>query len=65
MNYLKNDFRKIIDERILVMQIYLAKIVNSQIWLALEQEDYFKAAQLYLLVQHIHTGNLLVFVKVS
>ncbi|KAF2904284.1 hypothetical protein ILUMI_01887 [Ignelater luminosus] len=47
---------KTLNERTIVMQIRLAMVVNNQIWMALEEEDFSKAAQIYLLAQHIHTG---------
>lgn len=30
--------------------------MNEQIWVALDEENNFEAAQLYLLALHIHTG---------
>ncbi|XP_049823467.1 conserved oligomeric Golgi complex subunit 1 isoform X2 [Aethina tumida] len=45
-----------IEERTLVIQIRLAIFMNEQIWVALDEENNFEAAQLYLLAQHIHTG---------
>lgn len=50
--------RKTLNERTIVMQIRLAMVVNNQIWMALEEEDFSKAAQLYLLAQHVHTGTV-------
>lgn len=31
-------------------------LLNAQIWTAINSHDYSKAAQFYLLAQHIHTG---------
>ncbi|CAH0551337.1 unnamed protein product [Brassicogethes aeneus] len=45
-----------IEERTLVIQIRLAIFMNEQIWISLDEENNFEAAQLYLLAQHIHTG---------
>ncbi|KAF5273100.1 hypothetical protein FQA39_LY07590 [Lamprigera yunnana] len=45
-----------IQERVIIMEIRLEMAVISQIWIALEQENFSKAAQLYLLAQHIHIG---------
>ncbi|KAF5299103.1 hypothetical protein FQR65_LT09461 [Abscondita terminalis] len=47
---------KVIQERTIIIEIRLAMAINSQIWIALEEEDFSKAAQLYLLAQHIHIG---------
>ncbi|KAK9679205.1 hypothetical protein QE152_g40204 [Popillia japonica] len=44
------------EERCLVAQIRLTIFMNEQIWLALDEQDYSKAAQFYLLAQHVHTG---------
>ncbi|GJQ76325.1 hypothetical protein Trydic_g2048 [Trypoxylus dichotomus] len=44
------------EERYLIAQIQLTIFINEQIWLALDEEDYSKAAQFYLLAQHVHTG---------
>lgn len=51
-------FRKTTNERVIIMQIRLAMIVNSHIWMAIEEEEFSKAAQIYLLAQHISTGKL-------
>lgn len=44
------------EKRCLVAQIRLTIFMNEQIWLALDEQDYSKAAQFYLLAQHVHTG---------
>lgn len=44
------------EERTIVMQIRLAIVLNENIWLALDEDDFSKAAQYYLLAQHVHTG---------
>ncbi|XP_044746658.1 conserved oligomeric Golgi complex subunit 1 [Coccinella septempunctata] len=48
------------NERMLVIQIRLAMYVNDEIWMYLDKEDHFNAAQLYLLGQNIHTGLSLI-----
>ncbi|KAG5894614.1 hypothetical protein JTB14_026145 [Gonioctena quinquepunctata] len=49
------EHRKV-QERTLVVQIRLAIFMNEQIWIALDEENNLKAAEYYLLAQHIHTG---------
>ncbi|KAB0795663.1 hypothetical protein PPYR_09724 [Photinus pyralis] len=44
------------NDRTMVMEIRLVMVIISQIWVSLENEDFSKAAQLYLLAQHTHTG---------
>lgn len=44
------------EERCLVAQIRLTIFMNEQIWLGLDEEDCSRAAQFYLLAQHVHTG---------
>lgn len=46
----------IIQERTIIVEIRLAMAIKSQIWIALDEENFSKAAQLYLLAQHIHIG---------
>ncbi|CAG9837073.1 unnamed protein product [Diabrotica balteata] len=53
-NYAVNS--KVLEEQAIVSQIKLAIFMNEQIWIALDEENNLKAAQYYLLAQHIHTG---------
>lgn len=53
-----------INHRTIVIEIRLIMVIISQIWMSLENEDFCKAAQLYLLVQHIHTGLQLLSTEV-
>lgn len=45
-----------VEERTIVIQIRLLMLLNENIWLSLDTEDYSTAAQFYLLARHIHTG---------
>ncbi|XP_022908851.2 conserved oligomeric Golgi complex subunit 1 isoform X1 [Onthophagus taurus] len=44
------------EERTIVMQIRLTLALNEHIWLGLDENNFSKAAQYYLLAQHVHTG---------
>lgn len=44
------------EELVFAIQIRLTININEQIWVAIDEENNSKAAQLYLLGQHIHTG---------
>lgn len=54
----KKYFREQVEERTIVMQIQLTMLLNEQIWSAISDHDFSKAAQFYLLAQHIHTGKI-------
>nr|XP_023021072.1 conserved oligomeric Golgi complex subunit 1 isoform X1 [Leptinotarsa decemlineata] len=47
---------KKVEERTVIIQIRLAIFINEQIWIALDEENNLRAAECYLLAQHIHTG---------
>lgn len=54
---MKIIYRDKLEERRIVVQMQLTMLLNEQIWSAINDQDFSKAAQYYLLAQHVHTGN--------